>query len=463
MQKIILTHTYFIAEDPHEQEVMKPYPPLGLLYLSAYLKREKIPVSVYDTTFSTYPELIAHLGAEKPDVLGIHCNLLTKYNVMKLIRYCNENGIISLLGGPDASTQVEEFLNYGADIIISGQGEEALVGVLQALDDRGKHQLHGIDNVSFKDARGTIVENPRAASKRQLDEYPFPDREAIDLHKYLDTWEKYHGQRSVSLITARGCAFTCKWCSHSVYGWTHRRRKPEQVLAEIQEIIARYQPTHLWFADDVFTVNKRWLIKFHGLMRDAGIRLPFECISRADKIDEEMVEILKDLGCYRVWFGAESGSQRVLDAMSRGVTKAQIRDATLWCKKHGLQAGYFVMFGYPGEALDDIYETIDFVEAEQPDAYLTTVAYPLRGTSMYEEVQERIIRNGDWEKHLQRELGLSERFSDQLYQFAIKKLASDYRRRQLSEKREQLLKRAYHRMRSVYCDYKIRQLSHIRT
>ncbi len=463
MMKIILTHTYFLEEDEHEKEVMKPYPPLGLLYLSAYLKEHQIEVDVFDTTFSSYSKLIQYLDKEQPDILGIHCNLLTKYNVMKLIKYCRENNIIAMLGGPDASTQVEEFLNYGADIIISGEGEEPLLEVLNRFEAKSKHELTDIPNVSFKDANGNIVQNPRQPGKRQLDTFPFPDREAIDLNKYLNTWEQYHGQRSVSLITARGCAFTCKWCSHSVYGWTHRRRKPENVVSEIKEIIKKYHPTHLWFADDVFTVNKRWLIKFHQMMADENIRLPFECIARADKLDEELVMILKDLGCYRLWFGAESGSQRILDAMSRGVTKHQISDATRWCQKHGIEAGYFVMFGYPGEELEDVYETINFVSQQQPDLYLTTVAYPLRGTSMYEEIRDQIISENGWESHLQRELGIKNRFSQDLYQFAIKKLASDYRIRQLRDSQKPSLKQIYHNVRSVYCNYKIKQLQHLRT
>ena len=461
--KLILTHTYFIAEDEHEKQIMKPYPPLGLLYLSAFLKQHRVNVEVYDTTFSTYPALIDFLRSKQPDILGIHCNLLTKYTVLKLIRYCKENGIISVLGGPDASTQVREFLSYGADIIISGEGETPLLTVLERLRSHSKHELHEIPNVSFTDKQGKIVQNCRQASRQRLDDYPFPDREAIDLHRYLDTWEKYHGQRSVSLITARGCAFTCKWCSHSVYGWTHRRRRPEKVVEEIRGIVDRYRPTHLWYADDVFTVNKHWLIKFHRLMTEAGIHLPFECIARADKIDEEIVQILKDLGCYRVWFGAESGSQRILDAMARGVTREQIASATRWCQQYGLQAGYFVMFGYPGEELSDIYQTIEFVRDQQPDTYLTTVAYPLRGTKMYEEIRERIIYPKGWESHLQRELDIHDRYHRSLYEYAIKKLASEYRKRQLRRTGQQPLKQMYHNLRSQYCDWQIKRLAHYRT
>jgi anaerobic magnesium-protoporphyrin IX monomethyl ester cyclase len=461
--KIILCHTYFLEEDEREKQIMKPYPPLGLLYLSAYLKEHNFDVEVYDTTFSSYPDLIYYLKKKKPDVVGIHCNLLTKYNVMKLIRFCQENGIVSVLGGPDASTQIEEFLNYGADIIISGDGEEPLLNVLKRLKSKSKYQLEHIPNVSFKNRERKIIQNPRKASKRSLNEYPYPDRSAIDMQKYLDVWENHHRQRSISLITARGCAFTCKWCSHSVYGWTHRRRSPENVLAEIKEIIDQYNLTHFWYADDVFTVNKHWIRKFHQLMTNENIYIPFECIARADRLDEEMVILLKELSCYRIWLGAESGSQRILDAMSRGVTKSEIENAKRWCQKHGIEVGVFVMLGYPGEELSEIYETIEFISELQPDQYLTTVAYPLRGTTMYREIKNHIIYSNGWESHLQKELDIKARFTKPLYDFATKKLASEYRKKQLWKSKRHFLKQAYHGFRSVYCDYKIRRLEHITT
>ncbi len=176
-----------------------------------------------------------------------------------------------------------------------------------------------------------------------------------------------------------------------------------------------------------------------------------------------MVILLKELGCYRIWFGAESGSQRILDAMARGVTRQQISDATEWCQKHHIEAGYFVTFGYPGEELDDIYETIDFVRQQQPDIYLTTIAYPLRGTTLYQEIHEQITNHNGWDSHLQRELEIENRYSKELYQFAIKKLASEYRKKQLIKSRPLSLKPIYHSLRSIYCGIKIKQLQHIRT
>ncbi len=460
---ILLTHTYFLEEDAHEKEVMKPYPPLGLLYLSAYLKQHGFEVDVFDTTFSSYDNLETRLEEHPPDVLGIHCNLLTKFNVLQLIRFCQSHNITSILGGPDASTQVHEFLQYGADILISGEGEEPLLNVLNALQSKSKHQLHGIANVSFKDERGVVIQNDRQASRRRLDDYPFPDRDAINMEQYLSTWQQYHGMRPVSIITARGCAFTCKWCSHSVYGWTHRRRRPEAVVEEIKYLIDRYQPSHLWYADDVFTVNRRWLRSFDALLKRKDIYLPFEGIARADRMDEEIVSLLKSMGCYRIWFGAESGSQRILDAMSRGVRTEEIIRATELCKQYGIKSGVFVMFGYPGETLADIYETIRFISELQPDHFLTTVAYPLRGTELYDELKDRVLEHSDWQSHLQRELEIEGRYTPALYHYAVRKLASDYQRLYLNGHPKESLKRFYHRLRSFYCDFRMKRLSRIQT
>jgi radical SAM superfamily enzyme YgiQ (UPF0313 family) len=461
--KIVLTHTYFLEEDENEKLIMKPHPPLGLLYLSAHLKRNKVDVDVYDATFASFSGLIDYLDQAEPDIIGIHCNLLTKYNVLKLICYCQKNEITSILGGPDASTQIDEYLNFGADIIISGEGEVPLLAVLKTLQTNTKNELFDIPNVSFKTIEGTIVNNGLLASRHRLDDYPFPDRRAINLDKYLDTWESCHGQRTISLITARGCAFTCKWCSHSVYGFTHRRRTPANVVQELKKLIAEYKPTHLWIADDVFTVNTHWLRKFQKLMQEENIYLPFECIGRADRLDEDIVMLLKKLGCYRIWIGAESGSQKILDAMSRKVSKSQITQSRQLCKQYGIEYGIFVMFGYPGEELEDIYDTIEFVRDLQPDQYLTTVAYPLRGTKLFEEIQDQIIYPSGWTDHLQRELEIKNRFIRPLYSYAIKKTASEYRKRQLSRSNGNKIKQVYHSLRSVYCDYRIKQLVNVRT
>lgn len=456
--KIILTHTYFINEDPLEQKVMKPYPPLGLLYLSAWLKKRSKNVLVFDSTFSTREKMFTFLDQQKPQVLGIHCNMMTKFVVLELINYCRQNNIISILGGPDAATQIDEFLTYGADVIISGEGEQTLLAVINHLEKGDKNSLAKISNVSYKNNDQQIISTARVAAKQQLDTFPFPDREAIDLELYLDTWQKHHGQRSLSIVTARGCAFTCKWCSHSVYGFTHRRRRPEKVIEELRELIPKYKPTHIWYVDDVFTVNKHWLKHYARLLKEENIFLPFECIARADRIDLEIINILKEMGCYRIWFGAESGSQKILDAMSRGVTKKQIENAVTLCQNAGIESGLFVMFGYPDETIEDINETIEFISTIQPDIYLTTVAYPLRGTQLYEEKSADVIYIQDWKHTIQRNLDIKGRFKDRLYQSAVQKLANDFQRIKLIQQKNNYLRQIYYYTRSAYFSIKINQL-----
>ena len=182
-----------------------------------------------------------------------------------------------------------------------------------------------------------------------LDAQPFPDRAAIDQHAYVDVWRKHHGSGSVSLITARGCPFTCTWCSHSVFGYSHRRRSPANVVDEVEHIVATYAPDQLWYADDVFTINHKWLFEYAAEMERRGLRLPFETISREDRLNEEIIQTLARMGCYRLWIGAESGSQRVLDAMKRRTNAERVRSMVHLLQKYGIEVGMFIMLGYDGE------------------------------------------------------------------------------------------------------------------
>jgi radical SAM superfamily enzyme YgiQ (UPF0313 family) len=204
-------------------------------------------------------------------------------------------------------------------------------------------------------------------------------------------------------------------------------------------------------------------MKFNGLLKQNNIKITFECLSRADSLDEDRIAILKDMGCYRIWFGSESGSQRILDAMGRKVTKEEITNITKLCQKHGIEAGLFVMFGYPGEGISDIYETINYISNLQPDRYLTTIVYPLLGTLMYEDIKDKIICNKDWDSYLQRELDLKGRFTKELYSLSINKLGLDYRIKSLAKQGKDPLKRAYLTAKSIATDIKIRRLSGMRT
>jgi len=419
---LLLTHGYFLGEDEHERKYMKPYPPLGLLYLSAYLKRAGFDVEVFDATFTDRAALHARLAARPAPVVGVYTNLMTRPAVLDITRRAKASGWTVVLGGPESANYPEQYLAAGADVVVFGEGEVALEDLLPALAANGPHRLHAVAGVAFRGEDGAVVRTTARPSLRDLDALPWPDREAIDIGAYLDCWRTHHGAGSVNLITARGCPYTCRWCSHSVFGYGHARRSPGDVADEVAWIRERYDPELLWYADDVFSINYRWLRAFAGEMKRRGLAIPFECITRADRVTDEVVDHLRALGCFRVWLGSESGSQRVLDAMSRGVSVEQVQSATRRFRQAGIQVGMFLMWGYEGEDASDVAATIDHVKRAGPDVFLTTVAYPIKGTPYFDEVQRRVVEPSDWAAASDRDYALRGRHSKRYYGFATKRL-----------------------------------------
>ena len=415
---ILLTHGYYLYEDPHELQIMKPYPPLGLLYVSSHLKARGFDVEVFDTTFRSRQAFREHIARTQPPVVGIYCNMMTRQNVLEMVRACKNQGATVVLGGPEPANYAEEYLARGADVVVVGEGEFTLEELLPRLARRGPGDMGSIAGIIYRKDDGQIVRTSPRPYITALDAQPFPDRAAIDVDEYVRVWRDYHGMGSVSLITARGCPYTCTWCSHSVFGYSHRRRSPENVADEVELILATYQPDMLWYADDVFTIHPRWFFAYAEELKRRGIRIPFEAISREDRLDEEIIRTLADMGCFRLWIGSESGSQRVLDAMQRRTDAARVRGMTHLLQEHGIEAGMFIMLGYEGERMADIEATVEHLKAANPDSFLTTVAYPIKGTPYYDEVADRIIELKPWDEGTDRDLTVAGRHSRRFYEFA---------------------------------------------
>lgn len=419
---ILLTHGYFLAEDSIELKIMRPYPPLGILYISSYLKSKNFDVEIFDSTFSSKAEFFKKIKTDKPNIVGVYCNLMTKLNVLPMIKFLKEQNVTVILGGPEPAQYARNYLDYGADFVVSGEGEQTLEELIPILQSEDFDKLPQVKGITFKDVSGSFCQNEQREQLADLDLLPLPDRESIDIPKYVRTWRQNHGFGAVSLITARGCPFHCKWCSHEVYGRTHRRRSPEKVIEEIERIKSLYFPDFLWYADDVFTINRKWLFEFEEKMKAANLKFPFECISRADRMNEEIVSSLANLGCRKVWIGSESGSQKILDAMSRGVKVEQVRDAMLLAQNKGIQTGMFLMWGYEGEEIEDIEATIKHVKETNPDTFLTTLSYPIKGTTYFKDIEEKIFTNKNWEERTDRNLNVEGRFSKRFYKFVDRRL-----------------------------------------
>ena len=414
---ILLSHGYFLRDDAVEQEVMKPYPPLGLLYLSSYLKRSGFSVEVFDSTFSSLSAFRAHVKKTRPPVVGLSANLMTRVRVVEMMQLCHALGSW-VGGGAEPPNYARQYLAQGADVVVEGEGEETLEELLRHRLEGRPESLVEIEGILFRDEAGGIVRTPSRSMIRELDRLPFPDREAIDQERYVDVWRRHHGRGSVSIVTSRGCPYTCSWCSHGVYGFSYRSRSPRNVADEVEVLIRAYQPDMLWYADDVFTMNRRWLFSFSHELQKRNLRIPFETISREDRLDAEVIRELASMGCFRLWIGAESGSQRVLDAMQRRTSASRVLEMVRLLQDNDIEAGLFIMLGYAGEKREDVEATLRFLKNASPDRFLTTVAYPIKGTAFFDELGDRIVNNDSWETGTDRDLGVEGRYPDRFYDHA---------------------------------------------
>jgi radical SAM superfamily enzyme YgiQ (UPF0313 family) len=449
---VLLTHGYFLYDDPHELAVMKPYPPLGLLYINSYLKSRGVDSQLFDTTFASLDSLQSYLREQRPPIVGIYANLMTRARVLKVIAAAREVGATVVVGGPDPANYLDEYLSRGTDVIAIGEGELTLEELVPHLHRYGLDGLERVDGIAYRNSAGEIVRNESRTMIADLDAQPFPDRAAIDQQKYIDVWRQHHGRGSVSLITARGCPFTCTWCSHSVFGYSHRRRSPKNVVDEVEHIVDTYAPDLLWYADDVFTINHKWLFEYADEMERRGFHLPFETISREDRLNEEVVATLARLGCYRLWLGAESGSQRILDSMKRRTNAERVQSMTHLLQKYGIEVGMFIMLGYDGEDEMDLQATVDHLKAAGPNTFLTTVAYPIKGTPYYQSISDRVIARRAWEEGSDRDYTVAGRRSPRYYDFATRWMVNEVALHRHSRER------AYSRMAKSFVNAKLGRL-----
>jgi anaerobic magnesium-protoporphyrin IX monomethyl ester cyclase len=421
--RILLTHGYFIEEDAKEQAIMRPYVPLGILYISAYLEQHGYNNEVFDSTFSSFDKLCARLLEQPPQMIGIYTNLMTKLNVLRIIQFIKSNDALQqtkiVLGGPEVTNHALKFLQHGADFIVSGEGEQTMLELVKFEEGTFAGALADIEGVSWLDEENGMRKNKERTKLKNVDVLPFPNRHKVFLSLYFDAWKGRHGTSTISVSTQRGCPYSCKWCSRAVYGTSYRRRSPSVVADEIAHIKANYAVDSLWFVDDVFTVSHQWLEKFTQEMTERNLVMPYECITRADRMNEEVILNLKKSGCFRVWIGAESGSQKVIDLMDRRVEVEQVQHMIQLARKHGLQAGTFIMVGYPGETQEDIYATVKHLKNADPDLFTITVAYPIKGTPLYAEVEDRFVADLPWDSSTDRDIDFTRTYNRKYYDYAI--------------------------------------------
>ena len=456
---LLLTHGYYLYEDPKERAVMRPYPPLGILYIASHLKAKGFDVGVFDTTFSSPEAFEEYVARVRPPVVGLYANLMTRPAVLAQIRLCKRYGATVVVGGPEPANYIEEYLARGADVVVIGEGEQTMEELLPHLARYELSSLESIRGIAFRTDETTVMQTAPRPYLEDLDAQPFPDRAAIDMDAYVRIWREHHGRGSVSLITARGCPYKCTWCSHAVYGYSHRRRSPHNVADEVEHLLEAYGPDMLWYADDVFTIKPSWLFAYAEELNRRSLKIPFETISREDRLNEAVVQTLAEMGCFRLWIGSESGSQRILDAMQRRTDAGRVRAMIRLLQRYRIEAGLFIMLGYEGEDLTDIEATVDLLKAAPPDQFLTTLSYPIKGTPYFEQIADRVIALKPWDEGSDRDFTVAGRRSRRFYRHATRWMTNEV----AWQKQRQSPRKNFSKMTSTFIAAKVGRLGMLLT
>ena len=305
-------------------------------------------------------------------------------------------GVPVVVAGSDPSDHPSIYLEGGAHVVVTGEGEVTLIEVLQSMEGRSNTPLSAIEGVALRDTDAVVVRTRPRAFIRDLDQLPRPAWDLVDIERYRAIWLRRHGYFSMNVATTRGCPYHCNWCAKPIYGQRYAARGPRQVADEIAWLKRTYRPDHIWMADDIFGLTPGWIEAFARAVVERDAVVPYKCLLRADGVSAEVATALATSGCRTVWLGAESGSQAVLDAMEKGIRVDQIAAATARLRAVGIDVGFFLQFGYPGETMDDIRLTLEMLRFCRPDDIGVSVSYPLPGTPFFERVKTQLGDKRNW-------------------------------------------------------------------
>ena len=411
---VLFGQAYFLRFDPKLWEARQPYAPLGALYAAACVRDRGYSVALFDAMLAaSETEWAEALDRHRPRFAVIYednfnylskmCLLRMRQAALTMIDAARERGITTIVAGADATDHPVTYLERGAACVVTGEGEVTLVELLDTLSRAGgagtaarAGTLKAVEGLCLRDDDGRVVQTGARAIIRQLDALPFPAWDLVDVERYRSTWLSHHGYFSMNLVTTRGCPYHCNWCAKPIYGQRYTARSPEHVVDEMAWLKRTFRPDHLWIADDIFGLKPGWIERFAALLQERDAATPFKCLLRADQVTAGVARALKAAGCQTAWIGAESGSQRILDAMEKGTRVDQIADATRLLRQAGVEVGFFLQFGYPGENRDDIERTLDMVRVCAPDDIGVSVSYPLPGTTFYQRVQAQLGQKQNW-------------------------------------------------------------------
>jgi anaerobic magnesium-protoporphyrin IX monomethyl ester cyclase len=438
MLSILVCHSYYLHLDQKQVVRAKPYPPLATLQVVSMLRNAGHRVSFFDAMLADgIDEYESLLRADPPQLALFYednFNFLSKMclGAMReaacaMMMSARRVGARVIAAGPDVTDAPEPYLKSGADLALLGEGLSALFEVLPRLDSNLQADsaelasgLSGIASLS----RGKIATKGGPGAPAVAAQVGLAAWDLVDMERYRAMWLKAHGYFSLNMAASRGCSFRCAWCAKPIWGNQYLQRKATEVAEEVAYLKRSFNPDHIWFADDIFGFRVDWVVEFAAAVRAADARIPFTIQTRADLVSERMAEALSDAGCREAWIGAESGSQRVLDAMNKGTTVAEIRVARDRLKAAGIRVGFFIQLGYMDEQLSDILATRDLLDAARPDEIGVSVSYPLPGTKFYDLVKAQLRGKTHWQESDDLEMMFQGTYTSEFYR-AVRNLMHD--------------------------------------
>jgi radical SAM superfamily enzyme YgiQ (UPF0313 family) len=406
MTDVLFGQSYYLRFDPKLWEGMQPYPPLGSLYAASYIRQQGYEVALFDAMLAeSEAEWVAALEKHRPtyavlyedsfNYLSKMCLLRMRQAAFTMAEAAKARGCTVIISGSDATDHAEKYFEHGVDYILMGEGELSLGELLNRLSGREDRPLESILGLAWP-RDGRVQRTAERPFVKDLDKFPFPAWDLVDIPRYQNIWYERHGYYSMNMVTTRGCPYRCNWCAKPIYGRRYNSRSPENVVAELKWLKDNFKPDHIWFADDIFGLKPGWIERFSELALQQDAVVPFKCLQSVDLITEEVARALKEAGCQTVWVGAESGSQKILDAMDKDTRLEDIYTATERLHRVGIQICFFLQFGYPGEGWEEIRETLKMVRECRPDDIGISVSYPLPGTKFYENVKIQLGEKTNW-------------------------------------------------------------------
>ncbi|MEZ4768412.1 MAG: radical SAM protein [Caldilineales bacterium] len=468
MADVLFGQSYFLRFDPKLWEAMQPYPPLGTLYAAAYIRARGYDVALFDAMLADSEERWAEaldkhhprfavLYEDNFNYLSKMCLLRMREAAVTMARMARERGCTVILCGADATDHADLYFDADVDFVLRGEGEVTLGELLDSLTGRSLQPVEGIlglavasDQLSeVSDQRSVNGETTQSANNdqrlitdhrllitesrpilRDLDSLPRPAWDLVDVEQYRRVWLERHGYYSMNMVTTRGCPFHCNWCAKPIWGQRYNSHSPEHVAAELKWLKDTYAPDHIWFVDDIMGLKPGWMSRFADAVERLDARVPFKCLSRVDLLLRDGdIDALRRAGCQIVWVGAESGSQKILDAMEKGTRVDQIYEASRRLHEAGVKVAFFLQFGYPGETRADIEKTLQMVRDCQPDDIGMSVSYPLPGTKFYDRVRDELGAKQNWQDSSDLAMLYEGPFTTDFYRHLHTVLHKEYRAR----------------------------------